>query len=360
MIHPHTKRIAVLLLSALLLVVQAGCTRQNPSGADAQKTSFVEDWLLNTYCYIQIPEQGKEDLIREAFALARDYENKLSRTIESSDIGRFNASAQGCLVDADTARLLLDCKNAYDLSEGMLDVSLGAVTSLWDFSALEPEVPEAEAIAQGLLHVGHWDKVFFKTPQAGSGGRWEILKEDPGIMLDLGAVAKGFVADRAADFLQSEGIERAVINFGGNVVFLGTKENGGMWVCGIEDPAAGKSEERIQDRALAGSVQVSPKDGEAISVVTSGTYERCFEQDGVLYHHVLDPRSGYPVETDLLSATVFGASSQMCDALSTSCLLLGSEKGLSLIESQPGYEAIFLLRDDSVVQSSGANFTRLN
>ena len=242
-------------------------------------------------------------------------------------------------MDAETALLLQDCKDAYALSGGMLDVTMGAVTSLWDFSAEEPQVPEAAAIEERLQYVGRWDELGIE-PETGS-DKWEILKDDPGMMLDLGAVAKGFIADRTASYLSQHGIERAVINFGGNVVFLGEKPDGGAWACGIEDPAAGQGEDLIQDRAILGT----------------GTYERCFEQDGVLYHHVLDPRTGYPVETDLLSATVIGPSSETCDILSTTCLLLGSGKAMELIGSQDGYEAVFILQDRSILKTDNALFT---
>ena len=337
-----------------LIISQCACTPQIPEDEGVRELSFGEDWLLNTYCYIQIPKNGQEDTIRKAFSVARDYENMLSRTIESSDIGRFNASQGGCRVDVETALLLQDCRDAYALSGGMLDVTMGAVTSLWDFSAEEPQVPEAAAIEEGLRHVGLWDELWIE-PETGS-DKWEILKGDPGMMLDLGAVAKGFIADRTASYLAQHGIERAVINFGGNVVFLGEKSGGGAWACGIEDPAEGQGEDLIQDRAILGTVSVTAGDSGQVSVVTSGTYERCFEQDGVLYHHVLDPRTGYPVETDLLSATVTGPSSEMCDILSTTCLLLGSEQAMELIGSQDGYEAVFILQDRSIVKTGGADF----
>lgn len=349
MFHKSLKKTTAFVVLTAAIISQCACTSQIPEDEGVRALSFGEDWLLNTYCYIQIPENGKEDLIRQAFSDARDYENLLSRTIESSDIGTFNASQGGCVVDADTALLVQDCREAWELSDHLLDVTMGAVTSLWDFSAEEPQVPDADAIAEGLQHVGRWDELWVE-PETGS-NRWEILKDDPGMMLDLGAVAKGYIADRTASFLSQHGIQRAVINFGGNVVFLGDKADGSLWACGIEDPSEGQSEDLIQERGIVGTVRTGQG-----SVVTSGTYERCFEQDGVLYHHVLDPRTGYPVETDILSATIIGPSSQTCDTLSTSCLLLGSGKGLALIDSFGDYEAVFILKDGSIVKTDGAVF----
>ena len=215
--------ITALLLLTAVIVAQCGCTAQTAPEQPAAQTSFGEDWLLNTYCYIQTYEAGQESLIRQAFSVARDFENRLSRTIATSDIGRFNASESGCTVDVDTALLLQDCRDAWERSDHMLDVTMGAVTQLWDFSAEDPKVPDAAAIAEALTHVGTWDKIWIEPIDGGPAGVWQILKDDAGIALDLGAVAKGYIADKTADFLRQHGVDRAVINFGGNVVFVGEK-----------------------------------------------------------------------------------------------------------------------------------------
>ena len=229
----------------MLIIAQTACTSQTQLGGDTPRTSFGEDWLLNTYCYIQTFEGEQEDLIREAFSYAREWENTLSRTVASSDIGRFNASQSGCAVEAETALLLQDCREAWELSDHMLDATMGAVTGLWDFSAEAPQVPDAETVAEGLQHVGHWEELRIEPEDGSSGNRWDIRKDDPAICLDLGAVAKGYIADKTANFLREKGVEKAIVNFGGNVVFVGEKEDGSAWACGIEDPAAGGSEEDV-------------------------------------------------------------------------------------------------------------------
>ena len=350
MIHRTIRKLTAGLLLTLLIISQCACTGQTqPSGASA-KTSFGEDWLLNTYCTIQTFESGQEDLIREAFAYARAWENRLSRTIASSEIGQFNASQDGCAVREETAALLQDCRAAWEVSGGKLDVTLGAVTSLWDFTAEDPQVPDAAAIEEALPHTGAWDRIRLSSS--------DVRKEDPAICLDLGAVAKGYIADKTAEFLRGEGVSRAIVNLGGNVVFIGEKEDGSVWACGIEDPSEGGSEALIQDRGIVGTVRVAAGEGGQVSVVTSGTYERCFNVDGVTYHHVLDPATGYPVETDLLSATVTGPSSEWCDVYSTTCLLLGSGKAMALIEAQEGYEAVLILQDGSIQTTQGADFSQ--
>ena len=346
----------------MLIIAQCACTGQTAPEEGLKALSFAEDWLLNTYCYIQIPEPDREPLIREAFALAREYENLLSRTVAGSDIGRFNASEEGCAVSSETALLLRECLYAQELTDGRFDVTVGALTELWNFSSEEPSVPDPERIAQALTHVGNWDKESVEATMCSSHGTeeaYQLSKNDPEIRLDLGAAAKGYIADRAAFFLIGQGVKRGIVNFGGNIVFIGIKEDGSAWTCGIEDPAEGQSEELIQDRGIVGTVSCKPQaDDGVVSVVTSGTYERCFEENGVLYHHVLDPRTGYPAETDLLSATVIGADSARCDILSTCCLLLGSEKAMALISAQEGYEAVLILQDGSIQTTQGADFSQ--
>jgi thiamine biosynthesis lipoprotein len=361
MFHKLLKKTTVTLLVALLIISQTACTPQTQPQHGESNDSFREDWLLNTYCTIKVFGIVEDAPIREAFAYAREYENLLSRTVETSDVGRFNASEAGCQISDETALLLGNCLYAQELTDGKFDVTVGSLTELWNFSAEEPHVPAPEAIAEALTHVGNWDRSSVEATVCsshGTGHDYQLSKTDPLLKLDLGAAAKGFIADRTAAFLRGKGAERAIVNFGGNIVFIGSKEDGSAWNCGIEDPAEGQSEALIQDRGIVGTVSCRPKTEDGIiSVVTSGTYERCFVEGGVLYHHVLDPATGYPVETDLLSATVIGEDSSWCDILSTSCLLLGSGKGMDLIETQDGYEAVFILSDGSIVQSSGADFT---
>lgn len=334
------KTIALIALIVPIIIAHCGCERQGSA------TSFGEDWLLNTHCSIAIYEEGKEELIRQTFVHARELENQLSRTISSSDIGRFNTSEKGCELGELTYRIVQNSLKYAEITGGRFDVSVGALTELWNFSADEPSVPAAAAIAEALTTIGT-DSLALRE----EAGRFFIDKSNPGTKLDLGAVAKGAIADELCDFLEDAGVQAAIINLGGNVRLLGRKPDGKDWVVGIEDPASGRSDEALQNRDTVGTVTV-----EGGSVVTSGTYERCFEEDGILYYHILDPRSGYSVESDLISVTVMGPLSEECDILSTSCLLLGLKEGRELIERSEGYEAVFIDEDGVISTSTGANF----
>lgn len=160
--------------------------------------------------------------------------------------------------------------------------------------------------------------------------------------MDLGGIAKGFIADCIRDWLIEKGISCGLINLGGNILTFGEKPDGSSWNIAVRRPF-GISEE---------SIAVIPSQT-GISVVTSGTYERYFEQDGILYHHILNPDNGYPVSNGLTSVTILSASSAEADALSTACFVLGLEKGMELIESIDTAEALFITEDLTLYKSSG-------
>ncbi len=283
--------------------------------ASSNEYSFGEDWLLNTYCYIKTYEAGDEDIIKAAFSLARQYENKLSRTIESSEICTGNYSE-------DTKTLVDRALSFEEESGGKFCVHLGSVSALWDFSG-DPRVPELYEIEEALA---------LQT-------------------LDLGAIAKGYIADRVAEYLKSEGVKTAIISLGGNVFCLGEKQNGSKWQVGVEKPFSDNGG-ALETREQVGSIML----GADSSVVTSGIYERCFtDENGNFYHHILDSKTGYPCESDIVSATIVGESSCDCDALATIAVILGSEKAPAFIEGK-GYEYLLILENGQLIVSSGLNF----
>jgi thiamine biosynthesis lipoprotein len=166
-----------------------------------------------------------------------------------------------------------------------------------------------------------------------------MLKEE-GMALDLGAIAKGYACDRTAEILKEKGIKHGILDFGGNVYALGTRPDGSPWRVGIKMPIIGES-------GLVCFLEVSD-----VSVVTSGGYERYFEKDGVIYHHLLDPKTGYPVSNGLLSVSIVAKSSTYADALSTACFVLGLGDGMKLV-TDFGYEGIFVTEDYKIYVTDG-------
>ncbi|MEA4815264.1 MAG: FAD:protein FMN transferase [Lachnospiraceae bacterium] len=318
---------AVLALVALL----CGCGKSTAETLPASGNSFV----LNTIASITIYESdGKEkpsELINEAFSICENYERLLSRTIEESDVGKLNkGSGEPVLVSDETKYLIEQAIYYSEISDGAFDITIAPASILWDFASDNPSPPDNYELTEALKHINYKNICFEENGIS--------LKN--GAKIDLGGIAKGYIADKLSEYLKEHGVKSAIINLGGNIYALGSK-NGGAFSIGIQKPFGGVSE-------LSGVVHVSDT-----SVVTSGTYERYFEYEGKIYHHILDPKTGMPVYNDIESVTIICHSSLSADALSTAAFVLGSEKGLQLIESLKDTEAVFILSNGEILTTSG-------
>ncbi len=305
-VENYIKKALAFLIIISQVFALAGC------GEEPATTSYGEDWLLNTYCYINIYEPGKEAVISEAFALARDYENKLSRTIPTSQVSTGE-------YDEETQALVNQALAFEDATDGDFNIHLGAVSSLWDFSGTNggPFVPSDEEIQDALAKR----------------------------VVDLGAIAKGYIADCVSEYLQNHGVTSAIISLGGNIICIGTKADGSNFKVGIEKPFS-EAGVKLEQRESIGTVICDAN----YSVVTSGIYERCFtDDDGTFYHHILDKDTGYPAETALASATVVGPSSCICDALATIAIIKGEQNALEFMKDYPEYTAVFIATDGEVL-----------
>ena len=160
-----------------------------------------------------------------------------------------------------------------------------------------------------------------------------VTLTDPEAKIDLGGIAKGYIADKLKEYLKNQGVEHALINLGGNMLALGGRPDGSDFRIGIQEPFAA-------DGTVLTNLSISDK-----SVVSSGNYERYFEKDGIIYHHILDPDTGYPVQNNLYQVTIISDSSVQGDALSTTCYALGLEAGMELIQNTDGVEAVFVTDD---------------
>lgn len=311
---------AAILTAALL----SGCSR-TPSSPPATKQEYYEkqDFALSTIISIRVYTEEDAELLDGCFSLIREYEQKLSRTLKDSEIARLNRRETTELSE-DTAALLAAGLHYSELSGGAYDVAIATLTSLWDFLAEEPTVPDPDEIKEAAVWADY-------TAVHLEGTAVTFDNDKTGI--DLGSIAKGYIADRVKDFLIENGVESAVISLGGNVLLLGSKPDGSEFNIGIQEPFGTQSD-------YAGIVSLSD-----LSLVTSGIYERYFEQDGKGYHHILNPNTGYPYENNLLSVTIIGPNSMDCDGLSTACFSLGLENGMELIDSIPDYYAIFITED---------------
>ena len=321
-------RITIFLLSVSVLLLFCGC-QKNPSQMSISDVGFYFDTV------VEIKLNGTEDesILKECFDLMAEYESLLSRTREGSDVWKINHSAGTPVsVSEDTVSLIRLARKYYDLSDGAFDITIAPYVTLWDFQNNPGTIPTKDELTAASKHVG------FENVQV-SGNT--VTLADPETQIDLGGIAKGFIADRLKEYLTKEGIESAWINLGGNVLTIGMKPDKSPWKIGIRKPFGAATE-------TAAVICVSGK-----SVVTSGTYERYFEKDGTIYHHILEPKTGEPVQNHLYSVTILSDSSADGDALSTTCFVLGKEDGLALVESLDGIEAMFITDEQELIYSSG-------
>ncbi|MDR0490063.1 MAG: FAD:protein FMN transferase [Oscillospiraceae bacterium] len=304
----------------MLAAVFGGCALK-----EYQKPVSETRLLLNTVCTITLYGAQDKLLLTEALDLCEEYEAMFSMTSEGSDIWRVNhAEGNPVAVSPQTAEVIAAGLRFGNLSDGMFDITVGRLSALWDFSG-NPSVPSALALAAALETVDYRNVTLDGNT---------VRLAYPGAWVDLGGIAKGYIADRLAAFLKIRGAEGAVIDLGGNVYVVGEKPNGKPWRVGVRKPSGGSS-------GFVGTIET----GEA-SVVTSGIYERQFESDGVMYHHILDPTDGMPVKSDVVSATVVTESSMLGDVLSTLIVLLGSESVPALLDSFPELHGAALVLDD--------------
>lgn len=290
------------------------------------------DTLFDSVISLQIYDSRDQDILEGCRELCQKYDVMFSRTNEESEVSRIN-NAQGNPVEVspDTATLVKKGLYYGKLSGGAFDITIGSVSKLWDFKSEDPAPPDPAAIAAALTHVD-----YKKVVVEGN----TVTLQDPAAALDLGAVAKGYIADRLKDYLEGEGVRHALINLGGNVLAVGDKPDGSSFNIGIQKPFD-------ESGIPLTSVRIDDK-----SIVTSGTYQRFFERDGSLYHHILDPASGYPCNNGLASVSIITDSSLTADALSTTCFVLGPEKGMSLVNQLENVEAVFVDTDSQITYSN--------
>lgn len=342
----------LICIMAMLIITQAGCDSQAPnSNQGVGKSSFHLDTLCTVTIYsmdgaenLSEDEQEKEALllITDAFKMCDDYEKILSRTVEDSDIYKINhAGGQWVEVQDCTIDVIKKGIKYADISGGLFDITIGDVSQLWDFHEQDEEgektgtLPDKAQLQEAVRHVD------YKNIQI-DGNRVRLA--DSQATIDLGGIAKGYIADRVADYLEENGVTGAIVDLGGNIVAIGKKgssmedSEGTDFSVGVASPVSGRGE-------ILGAISCSDK-----TIVTSGTYERYFEIDGVRYHHVLDPDTGYPFDTDLLSVTIIGdkGTSADCDGLSTTCLAMGKEAAYQLLEQTEGVGAILVDMDGKI------------
>lgn len=319
----YLKRVAAL---ALALVLLTGC---QPKPLEKKSVvGFYFDTVITLSAFVE-----DDKVLKEALDECARFDKLFSRTIQGSDIWRINNESGPVEVSPETAEMLRLGQEYSVASGGTFDMTIGPEIKLWDFSGETAKLPDAEKFREAATHVDY--------RKLELSGNTVTLPDD--MSLDLGGIAKGYIADKLSVFLREKGVKSALINLGGSVMTIGRRATDDQpWVVGIQDPKAENGANKLTIRA------------ENLSVDTSGNYERFFILDGVRYHHLLDPKTGWPVNEGLDSVTIVAPNATLCDTLSTACYILGLDKGMELVKRYDGADAVFINSDGSVVMTDGA------
>ena len=336
--RPIRYMIKFVILFILLIQVLTGCSSSN-SSKDKNAAPYITKTALqlNTVVTINLYDKQDQKILDGCFDLIAKYENIYSTTINTTELYKLN---HGTLphngltyhISNELAGVLQYGLYYCKLSGGSFDISIGPASSLWDFIDPNPKVPPKQEIEAALPYIDYKNITL-------DGNDLTFTKE--GIQIDLGAIAKGYIADRIKDYLLANGVKSAMINLGGNVLCVGGKPDGSPFRVGIQKPFADRNE-------TVAIIEITD-----LSVVSSGIYERFFKQDGVLYHHILDPKTGFPVNNNLVAVTIISKVSADGDGLSTSCFALGLDKGMALIETIPDTYAAFITKDYQIHYTKG-------
>lgn len=313
-------------LTTSLLFGICGCA---PKNAVYSNNNIFFDTIVTLTVY----DPDHVDYMQDCFDLAAKYENMFSRTVPDSDISKINNSPGQFVEVSDETIELLEYGIQYcELSNGAFDITVGALSDTWDFKNNTGMIPSQTAIDTALSTVNYKNIIIDGN---------KVCLNAEGAMIDLGGIAKGYIADKMKEYLEEQGVTSALINLGGNVLLVGSKVDGTPFSIGIQKP--------FDETGTA----IAKVDIDDCTLVSSGVYERYFEVDNTLYHHILDTETGYPIENGLYGVTIICEDSVDGDALSTTVFSLGLEEGMALIEGLEDTEAIFVTDEMEIVTSSG-------
>lgn len=343
------KRIVLLVAVATLGLSLSACSKKQATTSSDQPEIAAgmrsdpyrqEEFLLGTYTRLSVYNEGKKEALTPAFAKMRELGDKITINESGSEIDAINEKAgiEPVVVSADVYDLVKTAKEYSVQSKGAFNLVIGAITQLWRIGFDDARKPSQAEIDEALT------KLDYNKVQLNDEAK-SVYLEEPGMIIDLGAIAKGYIADEVADVLKKEGVTSGIVDLGGNILVIGHSYRGDdkPWNVGIQDPNDARG-------TVIGSVEVTDK-----TVVTSGIYERYLELDGVKYHHLFDTKTGYPVDNDLASVSVITEHSMDGDALTTLIFAKGLEEGIKFVEEQAptGTQAIFITHEGKVYVTKG-------
>lgn len=323
------KLVSFICMCLIFFSMISGCGKEQET---ISKSGFYFDTVITVTLY----DKDYEQLLEDCFKMADTYEQYFSATRSDSDVSKINtAGGKPVVVQDETIELMEKGLYYSEISEGGFDITVGNLTSLWDFTQENPTLPKDSDIQNAIASIDYHNVEV-------SGNTVSLKNTDARI--DLGGIAKGYIADQMKKYLTDQGVTQGIINLGGNVLCLGEKSDGPYRI-GVQKPFD------MEGTALF-ALEIADQ-----TVVTSGVYERCFTLEDKLYHHILNPATGYPYDNHLVSVTIICKNSVDGDGLSTTCFSMGLKKGMELIESLPDTEAVFITDDNELHFSSGMGKT---
>lgn len=313
-----------LLVAALML---AGCSAQTSAEESSQSR---EVYAMDTVMTLEAYGQNADAALDEAVAEIERLDALWSIASSDGEIAQLNAEKQ-ITASADTLALLTRVKEISAATDGLFSTTIAPLMEAWGFTSGDYRVPDEAELSALLAHVD--------DEEIAISGSTVTIPADAKV--DLGGIAKGFTSARVMEIFRENGVENGILSLGGNVQALGTKPDGSLWRVGLQDPA--------DERALFATLELADK-----AVITSGAYERNFEQDGVVYHHIIDPRTGYPAESGLSSVTIVSDDGTLADGLSTALYIMGKEAAVEFWRShRDDFDMVLLADDGAVTVSAG-------
>ncbi len=322
---------SITILCILIITISfVSCSKKSDGPFDR------EDFLMGTIITQRIYGDNGEEVGNKVVERIKEIENKMTINEIGGEINILNelSGVDKVKLSDDTFEVIKRGLKYSQLASGAFDITIGPLVKAWGVFTDHPRVPDEEEI-KNLLRLVNYKDIYIDDNSK------TVMLAKQNQIVDLGGIAKGYAGDEAIRIYKENNIKSAFVNLGGNVVALGSKPDGSDWNVGIQNPRD------VNGKHIA-VVKVNNK-----AIVTSGDYERFFEKNGIRYHHIIDPKTGYPADSGLISATIISDASIDADALSTAVFVLGLEKGLSLIEGLDGIETILITKDKKIYTSSG-------
>lgn len=331
------KKLTILAIFPVIVLTLMACEKEDPRGL-ADKPYERTEFLLGTVANIRVYNEGKEEAMDKAFERVAELDKRFALQNPDSEISEVNRQAGKMPVEV-TEEVFFVMEKALHYAEesnGAFDPTVGAVTSLWNIGQADASIPDLDELSAAL------EVVDYNLVELDEENQTIYLQEE-GMVLDLGAIAKGYITDEVARILVEEGVNTAIVDLGGDIVMIGNSTRGEdrPWSVGIQNPYGDRGE-------ILGIVPVSNK-----AIVTSGIYERAFEEDGKSYHHLMDTETGFPMENNISGISIIADQATDADALANIAFSLGVEDGLVYINNLDGVEVIYITDEKKVFASDG-------